>query len=123
MPSGSASTCALLCSDLLEGLRGEPFEVVLSNPPYVADGERAALAPEITRHEPALALYAGADGLDVIRRLIDEAAARPDVRRLALEVGDGQAGAVAALAERAGFATARCALDLAGVARVVVAER
>ena len=51
-----------LHADLLAGIPDE-FDAILSNPPYVAEAERAALAPEIVRHEPAAALFAGADGL------------------------------------------------------------
>ncbi len=110
-------------ADLLAGPAGEDVDAVLANPPYVADADRAALAPEIRRHEPPLALYAGPDGLDVLRALASQAGARPGVRLLAVEVGAGQADAVAELAVAAGFATARCEHDLAGVPRVVVAER
>ncbi|HVW16712.1 MAG TPA: peptide chain release factor N(5)-glutamine methyltransferase [Solirubrobacteraceae bacterium] len=96
-----------------EGL-DPPADVVASNPPYVRDGDE--LMPDVARHEPPLALYGGADGLDVIRRLL---AARPPL--LVLEVGEGQARAVAALAERAGFAGGEVLRDLAGIERVVVA--
>jgi release factor glutamine methyltransferase len=109
--------------DLLAGLAGEEIDAVLANPPYVADGDRAELAPEILRHEPPLALFAGPDGLDVLRALVAQAGARPGVRLLAVEVGAGQADAVAELAAAAGFAATRCERDLAGVPRVVVAER
>ncbi len=110
-----------LAADLLDGL-GDRFDAVLSNPPYVADGERASLAPEITRHEPAFALFAGADGLDVIRRLVAQCG-RSSTRLMAVEVGAGQADAVLALAREAGFARVRAERDLAGIERVVVAQR
>ena len=110
----------LRAGDLLAGV-GET-DAVLSNPPYVADGERAALAPEITRHEPPGALFAGADGLDVIRRLVPAAAAA-GARLVAIEVGAGQAAAVAALMDAAGFARVQARRDLAGIERVVVGRR
>ncbi len=110
-------------ADLLDGLDDLEIDAVLSNPPYVAEGERATLAPEITRHEPAVALYAGADGLDVLRRLVAQAGDRAGVRLLAVELGAGQAGAVAGLAAAAGFAATRRERDLAGIERVVVGER
>ena len=113
---------AFIRSDLLAGLE-EEIDAVLANPPYVAEADRAALVPEITRHEPPLALFAGADGLELIRALVAQAGARPGLRLLAVEVGAGQADAVAALALAAGFAATRRQLDLAGVERVVVAER
>ena len=107
--------------DLLEE-NGE-FDAILSNPPYIADSERAALAPEIVRHEPPQALFAGADGLDTIRALFAQVAELPEVHLLALEVGDGQASAVAELARAADFRLLRFERDLARIQRVVVAER
>jgi release factor glutamine methyltransferase len=106
--------------DLLAGV-GE-VDAVLSNPPYVAARERASLAPEITRHEPFGALFAGEDGLDVIRRLVP-AAATAGARLLAIEVGDGQAAAVAGLIRAAGFGEVQARRDLAGIERVVVGRR
>jgi len=95
-------------------------DAVLSNPPYVAAGERPGLAAEIVHHEPPGALFAGEDGLDVIRRLVP-AAAR--ARLLAIEVGQGQAGAVAALMQASRFAQVDARRDVAGIERVVVGER
>jgi release factor glutamine methyltransferase len=106
--------------DLLAGV--VQIDAVVSNPPYVAEGERAALAPEITRHEPPGALFAGADGLDVIRRLVPAAAAA-GARLVAIEVGAGQAAAVAELMDAAGFARVQARRDLAGIERVVVGRR
>lgn len=97
-------------------------DAVLSNPPYVAEGERGSLAPEITRHEPPGALFAGEDGLDVIRRLVPAAAAA-GARLLAIELGEGQAPAVAALMQEQGFDDVQARRDLAGIERVVVGRR
>ncbi|HTC72594.1 MAG TPA: peptide chain release factor N(5)-glutamine methyltransferase [Solirubrobacteraceae bacterium] len=99
------------------------FDAILSNPPYVAESARAELAPEIVRHEPAGALFAGPDGLGVIRALLDQLAELPDVRFLGLEVGAGQAQAVAELTRAAGFDAIRFERDLARIQRVVFAER
>ncbi len=111
-----------LSADLLEGVPGE-FDAVVANPPYVPDGDRAKLAPEILRHEPLSALFAGVDGLDAIRPLVDQAAARDRVRLLAVEVGAGQASAVIELMRASGFSTVRAERDLAGIERVVVGEQ
>jgi release factor glutamine methyltransferase len=111
-----------LCADLLDGVADE-FDAVLSNPPYVAEGERYTLAPEILRHEPARALFAGPDGLDAIRALLAQLAVRECARLVALEVGAGQAEAVSALMRDARLAPVRTACDLAGIERVVVGER
>ena len=113
---------AWLAADLLAGVPDE-FDAILSNPPYVADSERGSLAPEILRHEPAAALFAGSDGLSAIRALLAQVAARGRVRNLALEVGAGQASAVMDLVRATGFRSARAERDLAGVERVVVGER
>jgi len=105
--------------DLLAGVTGR-IDAVVSNPPYVEDG--AELASEIVRYEPALALRAGPAGLDVIGRLLPAAGAT-EALMVALEVGAGQAGAVAALTRDAGFAAVEAVRDLAGVERVVVGRR
>jgi len=110
-----------LHADLLEEL-GE-FDAILSNPPYIAESERAQLAPEIVRHEPPGALFAGHDGLSTIRPLLVQLAELPEVRLVALEVGAGQAPAVAELTRAAGFDTFRFERDLARIQRVVIAER
>jgi release factor glutamine methyltransferase len=104
--------------DLLDAVDGE-LDAVLSNPPYVPDRER--LPPDIARHEPPGALFAGPDGLDVIRRLVPQAAAR--ARLVALEVGDGQAAEVGELLRAAGMTDVSTRRDLAGIERVVVASR
>jgi release factor glutamine methyltransferase len=111
-----------LSADLLEGVPDE-FDAVLANPPYVPDGDRATLAPEILRHEPLSALFAGEDGLDAIRPLIEQVSARARVQLLALEVGAGQAPSVRELMLWAGFPAARAERDLAGIERMVVGER
>jgi release factor glutamine methyltransferase len=109
-------------SDLLATVP-DRFDAVLANPPYVAERERGRLAPEILRHEPPEALFAGEDGLDVIRRLLGELERRETVRSVALEVGHGQAAEVTGLVRAAGFVDCRCKKDLAGVERVVSGER
>jgi release factor glutamine methyltransferase len=111
----------LLRGDLLQPV-AHPLDAVVSNPPYVAEADRGTLAAEITRHEPAEALFAGADGLDLIRRLAPEAAAT-GAALLALEVGSGQAGAVAEIVREAGFTQTETVRDLAGHERVVVGRR
>jgi release factor glutamine methyltransferase len=113
---------AFLQADLLEGVADE-FDAVLANLPYVAERERATLAPEILRHEPARALFAGEDGLETIRVLIAQLAGRERVAFAALEVGAGQARIVAGLLGAAGFAKVACMRDLAGIERVVVGQR
>jgi release factor glutamine methyltransferase len=109
----------LVHGDLLAAVGGR-LDAVVSNPPYVEDGAR--LAPEIVRYEPALALRAGVDGLDVLRRLVPDVAAT-GVPFAALEVGEGQAPAVAGLLRDVGYGDVKTVRDLAGIERVVVARR
>lgn len=104
--------------DLLDAVPGARFDAVLSNPPYIPDGDRAGLPADVRDHEPPGALFAGADGLDVYRRLIPQAAAAAAL--VAVEVGAGQAAAVEALMRAAGLGSVEARPDLAGILRVVV---
>ncbi|HEX2105958.1 MAG TPA: peptide chain release factor N(5)-glutamine methyltransferase [Solirubrobacteraceae bacterium] len=110
---------AFVEADLLDGVRGA-VDAVVSNPPYVEDG--APLQPEIARHEPPAALYAGPDGLAVIRRLAAQAGASA-ASFVALEVGMGQAAEVEQVLRGAGFAETERRPDLGGIDRVVVGRR
>jgi release factor glutamine methyltransferase len=102
---------------------GERFDVVVSNPPYVAEREREELEPEVLDWEPGTALFAGPDGLDVVRRIVAGAPAR--LRQgglLALEVGAAQARVVEGLLEGAGgWQEVTVRADLAGRERIVLA--
>ena len=104
-------------ANLLSGVPGR-IDAVLGNLPYVALG--SVLPPEIARYEPAAALFAGPDGLEVIRRLASQLSRVPLV---ALEVGFDQADAVAALLREAGLSSIEVLRDLAGHDRVVVGRR
>lgn len=103
------------------------FDLVVANLPYVRSDEWQGLSPEITRYEPRGALLAGEDGLLAIRSLLDGVGPEGDggngearVGAIGLEVGDGQAGAVARLVEAAGFSRIEVRRDLAGIERCVV---
>ncbi|HEX8431622.1 MAG TPA: hypothetical protein VF625_10050, partial [Longimicrobium sp.] len=100
------------------------FDALVSNPPYIALGERPTLDPEVSEWEPAVALFGGADGLATIRPLVAGAAGvlRPG-GLLALEIGAAQGPAVAELVRAAGrFGEPRVEKDLAGRDRFVLAE-
>jgi release factor glutamine methyltransferase len=102
----------------------ERFDVVVSNPPYIAESERAELEPEVREWEPESALFAADAGLEVLAALVAGASAhlRPG-GLLALEVGADQAAEVAARIEGTGaFGGARIVRDLAGRERIVLAE-
>ena len=117
-----------LAIEFRQGSLGAPlagsarFDVIVANLPYIPRGDIAGLAPEV-RSEPRLALDGGADGLDLVRALIEEAQALllPG-GTLVLEIGSGQASATAALCRAAGYATVGSRRDLDGIERVVFAQ-
>lgn len=109
--------------DLLEPLKGRRFHAVLSNPPYIPNGDIEGLAREVRDAEPRLALEGGSDGLDFYRRLSREV---PDFLEkdgfLAMEIGIDQAQPIRRMLETEGW-TSKLEVykDLAGIERVVVA--
>lgn len=113
----------LVACDLVSAFAAATLDLVVSNPPYVAEDEFAALAREVREHEPRLALLAGRDGLDVYRRLIGEAwrVLRPG-GWLVVELGWKALEPVRALLE-AGWEERRVWPDLAGRPRVLAARR
>ncbi len=108
---------------LFQPVAGECYDLVVSNPPYVAEADQAALAPELG-HEPSEALFGGPDGLAVLRPLV---AGLPAVLTCsgaaAVEVAPDQAEAVAGGFEAAGFGEVRIHCDLGGQSRVVAGRR
>ena len=118
-----AEVCFLL-GDLLAPVAGEHFDVMVSNPPYVKSRDCDELQPEVMR-EPRVALDGGTDGLDFYRRLTTEAPGHlVSGGALLVEVGDGQAEAVAKLLTSSGqFTPPVTYSDLYGAQRVVAARR
>ncbi|MFN3408348.1 MAG: peptide chain release factor N(5)-glutamine methyltransferase [Limisphaerales bacterium] len=103
---------------------GMQFDLLVSNPPYIATAEIAALQPEVRDHDPRLALDGGTDGLDVFRRLAAEAAPwlKPD-GRIMLEFGDGQAGAVSEIFTGQNWVVEAVVEDYSRRSRFLVARR
>lgn len=109
-------------ADWFTGIAGK-FDLIASNPPYIAEAEMPGLAPEVRDWEPRAALTPGGDGLDAYRAIAAGAGARlMPGGRLLLEIGPTQAGAVVALLDAAGFAKAKVRRDLDGRDRVVEAH-
>jgi release factor glutamine methyltransferase len=113
------------CFEIVDkGARLRSFDVIVSNPPYLSGAEIAALEPEVRDYEPIVALSAGADGLDILRRI---AAGAPrhltKGGELIVEVGAGQAPAVTKLVEEAGLRDVTVINDFAGHPRVVRARK
>jgi release factor glutamine methyltransferase len=117
-----ASNVAFQRADLFQGVARPDgwFELITANPPYIADGEERELPVDVRAFEPRMALFAGSDGLDLVRRIVAEAPQRlAPGGVLAMEIGAGQAPAVRALLEAAGFEEIEAARDLARHERVV----
>lgn len=122
--NGVADRIRFVEGDLLDPLAGAEFDAVVSNPPYVAEADRDTLAVEVREHEPAAALFAGRNGLDVYKRLIPAAhAVLAEGGFLALEIGCGQAESIRALLSSAGFTHIEFTRDLQGIDRVASARR
>ena len=111
----------LVEGDLFEPFdEDEKFDCIVCNPPYVTEAEYRDLMPEVKNHEPVLALIAGEDGLDIYRRLTKDAPVHlKEKGNLIMEIGAGQAQAVTALMEEAGFKDITVIKDLAELYRVV----
>ncbi len=114
---GLASRAIFAVGDWGRGVDGA-YDVIVSNPPYIPEAEIETLAAEVADFEPRLALSGGADGLDCYRDLM------PDIARLLapggrafLEIGEGQAGDVSALAEKSEMALVAGIADLGGIVR------
>lgn len=115
---GVAQRISFECRDMLSGVTG-PFDVLVSNPPYIPSNEIAGLEPAVRSYDPVASLDGGADGLDYYRQLIAGAAGLAPSGIIALEVGAGQAADVAGLAEGKGLGAPRFAVDLNGHTRCV----
>jgi len=119
---GLAARTAFVACDFGAALAG-PFDLVVSNPPYIASAEIATLAPEVREHDPRGALDGGSDGLVAYRTI---AAAAPHLLtpsgHLVVEIGAGQEGAVMALLEAEGLAIAATRPDFSSIMRALAAR-
>jgi release factor glutamine methyltransferase len=121
---GLGGRALFLAGDWAGALAAGAADVVVANPPYLCSGEIDGMAPEVACHEPRAALDGGPDGLDAYRALAQE---MPGLLRLgglaAVEVGAGQARAVAALMHAGGLAIEAMRCDLSGIHRVLLMTR
>lgn len=119
---GLAKRARFRRADWFAGISGK-FDLIVSNPPYIAEDEMAGLAPEVRDWEPRAALTPGGDGLDAYRAIAAGAGARlMPGGRLGLEIGPTQAGAVTALLTAAGFESVEVRPDLDSRDRVILAR-
>lgn len=116
---GLERRCSFVACDIASGVQG-PFDLVVSNPPYIAHDEIASLAPEVRDYDPTVALDGGDDGLAAYRAIVAEAARLlAPGGRLFVELGAGQESAVRALFTNAGLSVGAARKDLAGIPRVL----
>jgi release factor glutamine methyltransferase len=117
--NGVDARCDFRLGDL-SALDGGPYQLIVSNPPYIAAGEMAGLMPEVRDFEPSLALVAGSDGLDCYRALLPQAWTQLSPGGwLLVELGAGQGKVVSELFTASGYGECFTASDLAGIERVV----
>lgn len=120
---GVADRVTFLIGDFLEPTMGL-FDVIVSNPPYVARRDQPGMSPDVRDHEPHVALFGGQDGMDLPRRFLAQAAERltPD-GWLAMEFGYGMQDPVEEAARACGLEVVEVLEDLQGIARTLVARR
>jgi release factor glutamine methyltransferase len=122
--NGVAGRIHFLEGDMLTPVEDEQFDLVVSNPPYISEEDRASLSVEVRDYEPSLALFAGEGGLAIYRRLIPAAhEALASGGFLLMEIGYGQSEAVQALLAASGFERLQFYPDLQGIPRIAQAQR
>lgn len=118
---GLADRIEFYQGDLLEPIKDGKFTAIVSNPPYIPEGDIAALAADVKDYEPISALVAGPDGLDCYRRLVAEAGALLRAGGfLAMEIGINQREPLEQLAQGMGWGKVEVIKDLAGIDRVLI---
>jgi release factor glutamine methyltransferase len=120
---GLAGRASVICADWAEALAGS-FDLILSNPPYIALNEQSDLAREVADHDPALALYGGSDGFDCYRRIAPSVTGllEPDGRAF-FEIGCLQAKGVSAIFETVALRVMKVAQDSGGRDRLVILSK
>jgi release factor glutamine methyltransferase len=122
--AGLSDRATFVACDYASGLTG-PFDLIVSNPPYIRSADIDGLAAEVRNHDPLAALDGGADGLDAYRALIPQAARLlAPGGSLVVEAGQGQSGPIEALMTNAGLTPATAPkTDLAGIPRAVAGHK
>lgn len=118
-----AARCSFAVSDIAQGVDG-PFDLIVSNPPYIVHADIATLDPEVREHDPMLALDGGSDGLNAYRAI---ASAAPRLLasggRLVVELGLGQEAPVHRLLTEAGLTVGKARADLAAIPRALPSQK
>jgi release factor glutamine methyltransferase len=118
---GVAERASFVATHGLDGCTG-PFDLVVSNPPYIVTSEISGLEPEVRNYDPQLALDGGPDGLSVYREIAEVTRNPLRPMRLVIEIGAGQASDVTTIFRAAGWQTLGQKKDLGGHVRAVAVE-
>lgn len=119
---GMESRAVFQVSDWCDQIDGV-FDLILCNPPYIAESDAETLMPEVRKHDPFIALFGGEDGLHAYRTLLPQAKRHMEKNGLMLvEIGAGQAESVSSLALEAGLRVVGQRPDLAGIPRVLILQ-
>ncbi len=111
-------------SDLFDSIEKENFDIIVSNPPYIPMSDASVLEPEVFVHEPHIALFGGADGLDFYNRIIPEALEHLNVGGLlAFEAGHDQCEAIEVLFVASGYVEVDHFCDLNGIPRFIYGKK
>ena len=117
--SGVDGRCTFIACDIASGVEG-PFDLLVSNPPYIVHDEILSLPPEVKNYDPAVALDGGDDGLSAYRAIASDAKRLlAPGGRMFVELGAGQETAVRELFTNAGLTVGVARKDLAGIPRVL----
>jgi release factor glutamine methyltransferase len=122
--AGLSNRATFLACDYANGLTG-PFDLIVSNPPYIRTADIDGLAAEVRNHDPPAALDGGADGLDAYRALIPQAVPLlAPAAVLVVEAGEGQSAQIQALMTAAGLMAVNAPkADLAGIPRAIAGHK
>lgn len=122
---GMAKRCTIMQGSWFDPVAGqEPFDIIISNPPYIPQGEKASLQPEVRKYDPDLALFGGIDGLDPYRHLAAQAANYLiDDGLVVVEFGQGQESKIRSIVELNGLKTIEECSDLAGITRCAIISK
>ncbi len=121
--NGLSTRASFQRGDWMQGLEG-PFDLIVSNPPYIPTRDIAGLDREVRDHDPHLALDGGSDGLDCYRGILPDITALLEANGFAvLEFGQGQGPSVLSLAEAAGLASGGFFNDLNGIERAIILNK
>jgi release factor glutamine methyltransferase len=122
--NGVVDRLELIKSDLFDSVSPEPFDAILSNPPYIPEADLATLEPEVRHHEPITALTSGPDGLNLISRLIDEAPSHlKNGGALLVELGFNQSDKIREILISSVWADIDFLPDLQGIPRILFAVK